>query len=164
VRKVRESEEFRRGRVAEQLVAGWLKRRDCFIIPSYDYAGENGDKPPRLQGLWHGYPVPDLDVCKKGDRFWVEVKSKKSAVEWQKTGELRHGVELRLLEHYRLVTTISGSPCWLFIYEENTSWLLSQALHVLGRPVSTGNDRRGKTIAFWNRTQFIELERITAGE
>lgn len=162
--KWRESDEFKRGHAAELAVADWLKRRDCYVIPSYDYAGEDGDKAPKLQGLWKGYPVPDLDVSKNGDRFWVEVKSKASAVLFRKTGDLRHGIELRLLEHYITVQAISGSPCWLFIYEEDTSWLLSQSLRTLGKPVDVGSDGRGKKIAFWNRPQFRQLEQLAAGE
>ena len=30
----RETGEFQRGRVAEQIVANWLMRRDCYVIPS----------------------------------------------------------------------------------------------------------------------------------
>ena len=163
----RERDEFKRGHTAELIVADWLKRRDCYVIPSYDYAGENGDKAPRLQGLWTGYPVPDLDVSKKGNRFWVEVKSKGYSPVWDNAPggpQHTHGIELRLLEHYRTVQLISGSPCWLFIYEEDTSWLLSQALHVLGKPKSVGSDGRGKKIAYWFRAQFHQLEQLTAGE
>ena len=107
--------------------------------------------------------MPDLDVCKEGNRFWVEVKSKASAVEYRITGDLRHGIERRLLDHYRTVQLVSGSPCWLFIYEEDTNWLLGQSLRTLGKPVSVGNDGRGKAIAFWNREKFRELDQLTAG-
>jgi hypothetical protein len=157
---IRERPEFQRGRQGEHVVAAWLKQRGCFVIPSYDYSGEDGDKAPLLQGLWEGYPVPDLDVARNGNRFWVEVKTKERPVEWRKTGELRHGIELRLLQHYRTVQTISGSPCWLFIYEESTRWLLAQTLGQLGQP-SIGTDR-GTPMAYWARVCFRELDRIPA--
>jgi hypothetical protein len=163
----RERPEFLRGRAGEQVVAEWLKKRKCYVIPSYDYAGENGDKAPKLQGLWTGHPVPDLDVSKEGSRFWVEVKTKGYSPVWAKAPggpQHTHGIELPLLEHYRTVTLISGSPCWLFIYEENSSWLLGQALHVLGKPASVGSDGRGKKIAYWFRQQFRQLEQLQAGD
>src|SRR5579859_7467257 len=108
MRNIRESEEWQRGRAGELAVAEWLMRRECYVIPSYDYAGEDGDKPPKLQSMWRGHPVPDLDVSRDGIRFWVEVKTKKEAVLWRKTNELRHGIERRLLEHYQTVEAISG--------------------------------------------------------
>jgi hypothetical protein len=156
----RETSEFQRGRAGELVVAAWLKKRGCYVIPSYDYSGENGDKAPRLEGLWTGHPVPDLDVARNGNRFWVEVKTKEEPVIWLKTGEQRHGIDLRLLEHYQTVQVISGSPCWLFIYEELSCWLLGQLLDRLGEPsIGTIN---GKRVAFWNRALFRELDRIEA--
>jgi hypothetical protein len=157
---IRDRPEFQRGRAGEQVVAAWLKRRGCFVIPSYDYSGADGDKAPRLQGLWEGYPVPDLDVARNGNRFWVEVKTKEKAAVWRMTGELRHGIELRLLEHYRTVEVVSGCPCWLFVYEESTRCLLAQLLAELGKP-SQGTDR-GTKMAYWPRLRFRELDRIEA--
>jgi hypothetical protein len=157
----RETDEFQRGRAGERIVADWLKRRGCYLIPSYDYAGENGDKAPKLQGTWCGYPVPDLDCARNGDRFWVEVKTKGEPAFWRKTGELRHGIELRLLESYQSVELITGTPCWLFIYEESSRWLLAQLLGKLASP-SIGTDR-GRKMAYWSRSIFRPLEQLTAG-
>jgi hypothetical protein len=157
---LRETAEFKRGRAGEQIVAGWLKRHECYVIPSYDYAGQDGSKAPRLDGLWTGHPVPDLDVSRNGNRFWVEVKTKERPVLWRMTNELRHGIELRLLEHYRTVEAISGSPCYLFIYEETSRWLLCQLISELGEPC-TGTDR-GTRMAYWPRRLFRELDRIEA--
>jgi hypothetical protein len=158
VKDFRETAEYQRGRRGELIVAGWLKRRDCHVIPSYDYAGENGDKAPKLQGLWTGYPVPDLDVCRNGNRFWVEVKTKKEPTLTWKTGSLDHGIDYRLVEHYRTVQLISGCPCWIFIYEELSCWLIAQRLDTLGDPrVATS---LGKRMAYWPRASFRELERI----
>lgn len=152
--------EFKRGRAGELIVADWLKKRECYVIPSYNYSGSDGDKAPKLEGLWHGHPVPDLDVSRNGNRFWVEVKTKEKAVLWRMTGELRHGIEFRLLEHYKTVQMISGSPCWLFVYEESTHWLLAERLDVLGEP-HTGTDR-GRKMAYWPRCRFRQLDRIAA--
>jgi hypothetical protein len=160
VSRLRDSEEFRRGRSGEEIVADWLKKRECYIIPSYDYSGEDGDKAPKLQGLWEGHPVPDLDCSRNGHRFWVEVKTKEKPVLWRRDNELRHGIELRLLEHYQTVQMISGCPCYLFIFEELSGHLLAETLGRLGEPY-TGTDR-GRKMAYWPRDRFRILGRIAA--
>lgn len=157
-----ERDEFKRGQAGELIVADWLKSRGCYVIPSYDYAGSDGSKAPRLAGLWAGYPIPDLDVSRNGNRFWVEVKTKEAPVLWRKTNELRHGIELRLLEHYQTVEVISGSSCYLFIFEELTRWLLCQRLSELREP-SIGTDR-GTRMAYWPRARFRELEQLEADQ
>jgi hypothetical protein len=47
----RQRQEFKKGRSGEQKIAEVLRRRGWYIIPSYDYSGEDGNKAPRLQGL-----------------------------------------------------------------------------------------------------------------
>lgn len=152
---IRDSEEFVRGAAGEQRVAAWLQVRGWSIIPSYDYAGPDKDKPPRLQGFKVGYAVPDLDVSREGVRRWVEVKTKWEAVLWRRTNELRHGIDLRLLQHYQTVETITGTECWIAVYEESTGALLVQAIRKLGTP-SIGTDR-GNKMAYWPRARFIHL-------
>lgn len=152
---IRETREFLRGRAGEQIVAPWLMERGWFVIPSYDYAGEGGDKPPRLQGLPASHPVPDLDISRDGKRRWVEVKTKTDSVEWRITGELRHGIEYRLFKHYVTVERITGSECWLAILEESTGDLLGQTFTELGQPY-TGT-ALGKRMAYWGRRKFLFL-------
>lgn len=164
MKPLRERDEFKRGRAGELVVDAWLKRRGCYVIPSYDYAGENGDKAPRLQGLWTGHPVPDLDVSKEGYRFWAEVKTKaapniwRGPKPWGESNTPEHGIDLSLAQHYRMVEIISGSPAWLFIYEESSRWLLAQRFAVLGKSrIGTCN---GKKMINWPRASFRELDRI----
>lgn len=137
-----EKPEFRRGRGGEDVVAGFLARRGCHYIPSYAYTGTDGDKAPRLHGLWTGYVVPDFDAAREGTRFWVEVKTKTNPVLWRRTGELRHGISVRHLADYREVERITGTPCWLFIYELSTGWLLGRTLDGAWRLQSWYRSRR----------------------
>ncbi len=131
------------------------------VIPSYDYCGEDGNKAPRLEGLWHGHPVPDLDVSREGSRFWAEVKTKDHANHFHKTGTDEHGIDLRLAQHYHTVEVISGTPCWLFIYEESTRWLLAQRFDRLVRSrIGTHN---GTKIINYPRDLFRQLEQIEGG-
>lgn len=160
----RERPEFLRGRAAEQMVSGWLQEQHGeYVIPSYDYSGEDGNKAPRLQGLLRGYAVPDLDVSRDGRRRWVEVKSKGGANVrrdryWGKPNVPEHGIDYCNYLDYREVKRITGAPVWIAIYEEDTGILLGQEIDVLGKPrVGTC---RGKQIANWPRERFREITRF----
>lgn len=156
----RERPEFLRGRAAEQLVAGWLQERGWFVIPSYDYSGDDGNKAPRLQGLKAGHAVPDLDTARDGCRRWIEVKSKGRANPrhdsyWGRPEVLEHGIDLGNYLDYLEVKRITGDEVWIAIYEENTGCLLGAEIGTLGDPrVGKCN---GKKIANWPRDRFRVL-------
>jgi len=154
-----EQPEFLRGRAAEQRVSAWLQEQGWYVIPSYDYAGEDGDKAPKLQGYRVGHPVPDLDTAKEGKRRWVEVKSKTSANHRYTTDTYEHGIDLPLFQHYQTVQAITGTPVWLAIYEEDTGFLIGNAIDALGKPrIGTSN---GKKIANWDRPgKFLMIHRF----
>lgn len=154
----RERPEFLRGRAAEQRVAGWLQERGWYVIPSYDYAGDDKDKPPRLQGLLKGHAVPDLDTARDGHRKWVEVKSKGKAnvwhksVPWGRPDVPEHGINHRNYLDYLKVKDITGDDVWIAIYEEDTHQLLIAEIAALGKP-RLGN-WAGQPIANWPRDRF----------
>lgn len=162
-----ERPEFKRGRVAELLVSTWLQQRGWFVIPSYDYAGLTHDKPPRLQGIRQAFPIPDLDICRGGDRRWVEVKAKGSAAMYWKRGVYQHGVHN--YEHYLRVEKETGSKTWLAVLELDdidtpdkrgvAGQLLMQTFERLGEPQRGPLD--GKPAAFWPRDSFLPAYRFT---
>jgi hypothetical protein len=149
--------EFLRGRAAEQMVAGWLQGRGWFVIPSYDYSGEDGRKVPRLQGLKTGHAVPDLDVARDGGRKWIEVKAKKEPnprhdCYWGRPEVPEHGIDESHYLDYLEVKRITGDEVWIAIYEENTGLLLAAEISTLGRPrIGTW---AGTKIANWPRDRF----------
>lgn len=155
-----ERPEFKLGRAGELLVSSWLQERGWFIIPSYDYSGDERDKAPKLRGLRNAFPVPDLDVCRDGERCWVEVKTKTSARMFYKTGQYQHGVEH--YADYLRVQKETGNRAWLAILETTTihtddemghaGVLLMQSFTNLGEP-QRGTDR-GKAMAYWPRNRF----------
>jgi hypothetical protein len=162
-----ERTEFKRGRACELVVSAFLQERDWFVIPSYDYAGLDHDKPPRLQGLRTAYPIPDLDTCRDGKRRWLEVKGKASARMFYKTGAYQHGIHN--YEHYLSVQEQTGTPVWLAIVEYTdihtgdelgeAGLLLVQSLDGLGEPQR--GTLLGKPAAFWPRRSFLPLYRFT---
>lgn len=144
----RQSPEFAKGSEAERRVADWLRQRGWYVIPSYDYSGAGGDKPPRLEGLAARYAVPDLDVARDGRRRWVEVKYKSTSPLFHNMGCRTHGIDSRLLAQYRAVERITGTDCWLAIYQADTRELLMAGLAGLGEPQC----HRG--MAYWPRDRF----------
>jgi hypothetical protein len=153
----REREEFKRGRSGEQRVATVLRERGWHVIPSYDYAGED-EHPPRMEGPQAAtYILPDLDVCKSGDRRWAEVKTKTAPSMGRISGELEHGIPLRHFAHYQAVQRESGSPVYLFIFEEASRKLIYCKFDELGAGrVSNGAGMGG--MIYWLRRQFRELQ------
>lgn len=107
-----------------------------------------------------GYPVPDLDVSRDGARHWVEVKTKaRASPYWKAGGRLDHGVDYSLVQHYQTVEKITGTECWIAIYEESTGDLLCQSLDRLGEPRRATD--RGTPMAYWPRTAFRLMHTFT---
>ncbi len=157
----RERPEFLRGRAGEQRVATWLQGRGWYVIPSYDYSGESGDKAPRLIGADEAFPLPDLDIAKGGQRRWAEVKTKYAATFTRKTQTYDHGINYRHFEAYLRVQEETGSECWIMIYEESTGCLIGRPLSELGLPRRATS--LGIPMAYWPRTSFRALHVFAEG-
>jgi hypothetical protein len=120
----RDTDEFKRGSTGERIVATYLQKRGYYVIPSYDYSGNDGDKAPKLQGLLHSHVIPDLDIAKGGKRKWCEVKTKRAATWTRITQQWEHGIPKRHLDAYLQVEAITGTDVFLVVYEESTGVLL----------------------------------------
>ena len=127
----RDRPEFLRGRNGEHLVADRAKRKGWFVIPSYDYGGEDGNKAPKLEGLNRGIVVPDLDIARDGQRRWVEVKTKQAPTLTRVTNRMEHGINVRHWESYREVERITGCKVFLVIYEEESGDVLGASLDAI---------------------------------
>jgi hypothetical protein len=155
---LRERPEFELGRAGEQTVAGWLQHNGWYVVPSYDYAGDDKNKAPRLQGRISGYAIPDLDVARNGARFWVEVKVKNGPTLHRKSGRLEHGISKRLWEHYRKVEEITGTAVWIVVVEQDSGEMLVGALKTLGEPRIYEGWKMGEGgMAFWPREAFRKM-------
>lgn len=119
-----ETPEWIKGHNGERLIDRLLQERGWYVIPSYDYTGEEENKAPRLQGLTEHLVIPDLDISQNGERRWAEVKTKTKADWTYMTQRLEHGFPLRHYHHYQKVQQITGTEVWLFIYEESTGDVL----------------------------------------
>jgi hypothetical protein len=148
----RESTEFLRGRTGERIVATWLQHRGWFVIPSYDYSGEDGEKAPKMHGQREAFVLPDLDVCKAGTRRWAEVKTKAAPTFTRITGRFEHGIPLRHYNEYQRVQRETGCHVYLFIVEEDTQIVIAESLDQLSksvRRVDPRDPRPGLTNSGW---------------
>lgn len=149
-RDFRDRPEFKQGRAGELVCSGWLQEHGWYVIPSYDYSGDDRDKAPRLRGLVDGFPVPDLDVARGGVRRWVEVKTKTTASWTWKWQRYEHGIEH--YDDYMRVAAETGTEAWLAIFETSTRELLGQSFVTLGEP--RRSRMNGRQMAFWPRDDF----------
>ncbi len=154
---LRKTNEFRRGRNGEQIVATWLQKRGYCVIPCYDYAGENHEKAPKMQGQSRGYVLPDLLACRNGCCKWVEVKTKAGPTHNKFKGNLaEHGMGQYLCNQYHTVQKESGIPVFVFVVEECSKQILYAPLDKLqphGR-LYNGNKMNRGGMVFWPRDCF----------
>ena len=147
----RETEKWKKGHNGEHIVAALLRRDGWYVIPSYDYSGDDNNKAPRIQGANSCHVLPDLDIAKGGDRRWAEVKTKEQATFTRKTQRFEHGIPLRHYNDYLEVQHITGNEVWLFVYEEKSSEILCAKLDDLSqqkREYNGGKMSRGGMIFF----------------
>jgi hypothetical protein len=111
------------GNLGEVVVSDFLKSSGAGVIASYDYSGAD-NKAPRLMFKSKGLVLPDLDVCKEGTRFWLEVKTYHGPAHNRKHNTLVHGITRRLFDQYAEVSTQTGTPVFVAIVELDSGALL----------------------------------------
>ncbi len=152
----RDSSEFKRGAVGERFVAELLRRKGWYTIASYDFAGSDGEKAPRMHGSCGSYVLPDLDGSRAGKRVWIEVKTKQSANFYRIKQRLEHGIPWRHFQDYLAVEKESGCAVWLAVYEEDTGEVLMQSMKKLLEDVRFSSSPEMGKMAFFARTAFVQ--------
>jgi len=165
-RTLRDTPEFELGRRGEQVVAAMLRALGYWIIPSYDYAGPDGDRAPSMRGDDGALPIPDLDTARAGKRRWVEVKTKSMAAFHRATYQSVHGIDLDKFERYLDVEEVGGVEIWLAFYELDTGMVLHQSLKHLASVVQRydGTKMGPYGMAFFPRAELLVLGRVVADE
>jgi hypothetical protein len=152
---------YQKGHKGELIIKQILQKEGFYIIPSYDYSGNDG-KAPKLYGLNKDFVLPDLDISKEGDRQWAEVKTKSSATYTYITKQLEHGIPLKHYNHYLDVQKITGTPVWLYIFEEDTRFILKGKLNQLMPRIYKGNKMSKGGMAFFPRKEFYKIGHFLA--
>ena len=127
----KETEEWRRGQRSQLTVERVLKETGCGFIRTH--AIEDPDNPgaPALTlGEWE-IVLPDLDVTKRGRRFWLEVKGKTKPAWYTKKQRYQHGIDTKNWEAYQHVEEETGSPVYVVIHEQQSGDLLIQSVEEL---------------------------------
>lgn len=153
----RQSPKFLRGRSGEKHVAELLQASGWYVIPSYDYTGEE-NKAPKMQGLASNFVIPDLDTAKDGKRKWAEVKTKAAPTLHRVTNTLEHGIDRCHYDSYLEIERITGCAVWLFVYEEDSQCVLFNSLANLKSKARfyTGDKMRRGGMVFFPRVAFKE--------
>lgn len=155
-----DTEAYKKGRAGEKLIEKYLLSKGAYIIPSYDYCGENNDKAPRMFNQKEFFVLPDLDVSIKNQRIWVEVKTYHSPDFTRITGRYEHGIKLRHFNNYKKVQEITGAKVLLFIFEEISDMIIYNYLDELEKHKRIySGDKMGKGgMIFFPRDKFIEIK------
>jgi hypothetical protein len=119
------------GRLGELAAAREFRRDGAGVIASFKYSGENDNEAPALELEDCREILPDLDVCKRGQRCWIEIKTYSHA-EYNRTYRCTvHGISTRHYDNYVAVEERTGSAVYLAINELDTGLLI-----VTNRPLS----------------------------
>lgn len=168
------SEALAFGRMGELLVSRWAQESGCGVLPCYDFSGSDGAKAPRLMFKGGGLVIPDLDLCRDGRRWWLEVKTYHGpAINRRRKCEV-HGIPDRLFASYAAVEVASGTPVYLAVLELDSGTLLVASLSSLS-PLSFGCQcgclegagtcrapiKRGR---YWPRTSMSARHHFTSEE
>jgi len=158
-KSLRETDQFQMGRRGERVVKSMYQSLGYWVIPSYDYAGPDGDMAPSLQSNGRWLPLPDLDTSRGGKRRWIEVKTKKHPTFHEMTRQWEEGIDLDKYQRYLDVQSITGAEIWLAFYELDTRTVLHQSLdHLAGVVRIYDGDKMGPHgMAFFPRTELLLL-------
>lgn len=154
------------GRKGEIFISDWLKSEGWGVIPTFDYSGKNGEKAPKLQFMSDGLIIPDLDICKAGDRVWLEIKTYHGPAYNRKIAAHVHGIAVRLYNHYMRVEKETGCRVLIGILERDSKKFLVARLAKLRsfkcqcKNCSAGNDLYCnappgmKRLMYWRRDEM----------
>lgn len=159
---LRDTINWKKGHEKELLVRQLLQRDGYYVIPSFDYCGENGDQAPSAQALADKVILPDLDIAKDGKRLWAEVKTKEHADFTRITQQWEHGIPLRHWEAYRKIQDETGAKVWLYICEINSGWVLRAPIDNLCLEIRIyrGDKMNKGGMAFFPRNIFEKWRRL----
>ena len=90
------------------------------VVPTYAASEAlNGTKAPML--IWRDGLLVSPDLLVLGEHAaWHEVKGKAKPSWYRKRRRWEHGIDYALVSEYGKVQEISGLPCWLALYEEES--------------------------------------------
>lgn len=125
-------------RVYEEGMAETLRRKQWYVLPTYDYSGKGDSKAPKLlapPGV-RDLVLPDLLAWTGRMARWVEVKLKRRADLFRKTNTLVTGFSRRLWGHYQEVQLLTGVDVFVAFIHLDEGEVRGGTLHDLDLVVS----------------------------
>lgn len=140
-------------REKERGVASLIQKQGYYVLPAYDFSGEQENKAPKLLAPLGKRPLvlPDLFCMKSDLAFWLEVKWKTEAYLFRKANRRTTGINLRLWEYYIEVEKESSFPVWIMFLHKKEQEIRAGSLSFLRDNICyTGRDNNGKMMVYWN--------------
>jgi hypothetical protein len=103
------------GRIAEGLIAAWLKRRGSAVLPAYEIEKSSG-KGPQLFSAEGNFVAPDMLTFTHNGVVWIEAKHKSVFIWHRVSKEWTTGIDLRHYGEYFNVLWRTKAPVWLLFY------------------------------------------------
>jgi hypothetical protein len=150
VATLKDSWEFRTGRVTELKVATRLRNGGCLI----SVVNDGGDVAPLLHGWAQDLVLPDLQCWWPGGlSAWVECKFKSTCGVYQRAGIPTTGIDRSKYVHYAEVQERTGHPVLLvFVQREQDGVFLAE----LGKDL-VASAGAGRSMVFWDLTRLQQL-------
>lgn len=106
------------GKVAEGLIARWLRSRGGAVMPVYEIEKSKG-KGPQFFAPIGSYAAPDLIAFTSAGVMWVEAKHK-TVFTWHRNSRAwTTGIDLRHFNEYQQVAAHSKLPVWLLFFHRS---------------------------------------------
>jgi len=122
------------GRVVEEHVAAYMRKRGWWVVPSYEFSGKENDHAPKMVAPpgWRDLVLPDLQGFKDRRLVWLEVKSKTCCTLHHISNDLPvTGIAKRLYLHYQQVEIETGGTVYLLFVHEKENEIRGDALTCL---------------------------------
>jgi hypothetical protein len=119
---------------SERLIARWLMSLGWYVLPSYNYSGEDDNKAPKLlRAGSKSFIVPDLLIAKDGVFRWVEVKTKTERNRYAIGRCWNTGFDSNHWCHYKEVARITGTEVWVAFVHAQDDEILYDSMANLGK-------------------------------
>lgn len=113
-------EKLASGKIAEGLIAAWLKSRGSAVLPAYEIEKSTG-KGPQLFSTEGDFVAPDMLTFTHNGIVWIEAKHK-SVFTWHRvSAEWTTGIDLRHYGEYFKVIWRTKAPVWLLFYHREST-------------------------------------------
>jgi hypothetical protein len=124
---------------SEQLIRELITKSGWRVLETRKASDEG--KAPMLQSDGGAVRLPDFQAVRPDPApQYVEVKSKREAIEFGVENSVRHGYERPKHRDYIEMAEASDTPVWLFVHERNTGVVLRQRVRDMDAVGSVTDD------------------------